>query len=54
MLTSEYGIGACVVLMALATVLLLWSFHGILLLKMTSRYFILFAKGMFRPFSCSL
>jgi hypothetical protein len=38
---------------ALATVLSMWSFHAILLSKVTPRYVTLFTKGMSRPFSCS-
>jgi hypothetical protein len=38
------------VLKALALIVSTCNFHVILLSKITPRYFILFANGMFRPF----
>jgi hypothetical protein len=38
---------------ALAAVLSMWNLQVIILSKMTSRYFTIFTREMFLPFSCS-
>lgn len=38
---------------AFVAVLSIWSLHVIFLLKMAPRYFTVFTKGMFLPFSCN-
>jgi hypothetical protein len=49
LLNKEYNL--INVLKALITTVSMCSLHVIFLLKITSRFFTIFANGMFRPFS---
>jgi hypothetical protein len=53
-LERDYVLKYSYVRKTLATVLSKWSFHVILLSKVTPRYITLFTKGMSRPFSCNM